>query len=88
MKKEYLLEAVKRGAIGYISEEQYDVGDAISSFIVSDIRKAMPYLAELFFNAPASKLKLIAVGGTKGKTYKTNIWYICSGLYKSTRPND
>lgn len=71
-KKEYLLEAVKRGAIGYISEEQYDVGDAISSFIVSDIRKAMPYLAELFFNAPASKLKLIAVGGTKGKTTTTH----------------
>lgn len=70
-KKEYLLEAVDRGAIGYVSETKYDLSTPIPSLIVSDIRKSMPYLADLYFNSPASKLKLIAVGGTKGKTTTT-----------------
>lgn len=71
-KEEYLKEAIERGAIGYVSEKKYDFADEISSLIVSDVRVAMPYLADLFFNSPSKKIKLIAVGGTKGKTTTTH----------------
>lgn len=71
-KEEYLHEAVNRGAIGYLSEKAYDSVEGIASFIVSDIRLSMPYVADLFFNSPGKQLTLIAVGGTKGKTTTTH----------------
>jgi len=67
-KKDYLNFALSNGAICYVSEKNYGMPN---SMIVSDVRKAMPVLAMLFFdNAPA---KLISVGitGTKGKSTVT-----------------
>lgn len=73
-KETYLQEAIERGAIGYVSEEQYSSGAEIAEFIVTDVRVAMPQLANLYFNSPSEKLRLIGVGGTKGKT--TTVQYI------------
>ena len=67
-KVDYLKEAIKRGAIAYVSEEEYDLEDDIPHFIVSDIRRAIPLLAEVFYHHPQEKLKIVGVGGTKGKT--------------------
>lgn len=69
-KKEYLLEAIKDGAVAYVSEIDYEVD--LPNIIVQDIDQAMAYLAKLFYNDPQSKLKIIAVGGTKGKTTTTH----------------
>lgn len=71
-KKEYLAEAVERGAICYISETKYDV-DA-PYMIVNDIRKAMPLLANMFYCEPWQDLKLVGIGGTKGKS--TSAYYM------------
>lgn len=71
-KEDYLKEAIKRGAIGYVSEQKYELANAIPGLIVTDIRKAMPELADFFFNSPSKQLKIIAVGGTKGKTTTTH----------------
>ncbi len=68
-KEEYLAEAVKNGAICYVSEKKYEnIDKNISYLIVSDIRKAMPSLATMFFNEPAKDLKITGIGGTKGKS--------------------
>src|SRR5699024_9409313 len=67
-KVDYLKEAIKRGAIAYISEEEYDLEDNTPHLTVSDIRLAIPLLAETFYNHPQEKLKIVGVGGTKGKT--------------------
>jgi len=73
-KKEFLNEAIARGAVGYIAEEQYDVADGVPYLLVSDIRKAMAPVAEIFYNNPQEHLKIVGVGGTKGKT--TTAYYI------------
>ena len=65
-KPEYLLSAVENGAVAYVSE--FDLGVEIPFVKVSDVRKAMPYGAKLFYGDPVSKYKLAAVTGTKGKT--------------------
>jgi len=65
-KPEYLLSAVENGAVAYVSE--FDLGVDIPFVKVSDVRKAMPYGAKLFYGDPVSKYKLAAVTGTKGKT--------------------
>jgi len=67
-KVDYLKEAIKRGAIAYVSEEEYDLEDDIPHFIVSDIRRAISLLAEVIYHHPQEKLKIVGVGGTKRKT--------------------
>lgn len=77
-KKEYLAEAVERGAVCFVSEIDYDIvtaeGIDIPKIIVNDIRKAMPILANMFYREPWRDLKLVGVGGTKGKS--TSVYYM------------
>ena len=70
-KMEYLKEAIERGAVGYIAEQEYPLDEEVPHIIVSDIRVAIPLLAEIFYNEPQKKLKIVGVGGTKGKTTTT-----------------
>ena len=70
-KEEYLKNAIGDGAVAYISEREYDEGRNVPAIIVSDIRKAMPVLGDLFYDYPQSKLKITAFGGTKGKSTST-----------------
>ena len=66
-KEEYLHSAIENGATVYISETEYPAAK-VPHIIVSDIRRAMPYLAILFYDDPVSKLKLTGLTGTKGKS--------------------
>lgn len=67
-KVDYLKEALQKGAVGYVSEKPYDLGEDIPYLLVTDIRKAMAPLASIFYNHPQDQIKIIGVGGTKGKT--------------------
>ena len=68
---EYLKNAISDGAVAYISEKEYQEGAGVPAIIVSDIRRAMPYLGDLFYDHPQNKLKITAFGGTKGKSTST-----------------
>lgn len=72
-KEDYLRDAVKKGAMGYISEQRYDLPD-VPYIIVKDIRAAMAPLANLFFNSPWQELNVVGIGGTKGKS--TSAYYM------------
>ena len=76
-KEAYLEDAKERGASVYVSEIIYE-NVSLPYIQVSDIRVAMPYLSELFFNSPEKMLHLTGVGGTKGKS--TTAYYIKSVL--------
>lgn len=73
-KVEYLNEAIKKGAIAYVSEKKFDTMTDVPYFLVDDIRKAMPPLAEKFNNAPWKDLTIVGIGGTKGKS--TSAYYM------------
>lgn len=77
-KQEYLAEAVKSGAVCYISEKKYDLGADIPYIIVKDVRRAMPLIADRFFHSAWKELKMIGIGGTKGKS--TSVYYMKSVL--------
>lgn len=66
-KKAYLEDAVSRGAVGYVSETDYQL-PGVPYLLVKDIRKTMPVLAKKFYCAPDEELKIVALTGTKGKT--------------------
>lgn len=70
-KETYLEEAVKRGAIAYVSEKEYAVGAGIKAFIVDDIREAMKTIAEAFYGPVYEKLNVTGITGTKGKSTTT-----------------
>ena len=77
-KEEYLLEAISHGAICYIAEEKKNVGEDFPYIIVSDIRKALALVSALFYNNPTTKINMIGLTGTKGKS--TTAYYIKSIL--------
>jgi UDP-N-acetylmuramoyl-L-alanyl-D-glutamate--2,6-diaminopimelate ligase len=64
-------EAVKRGAVALIidSDHSYDfLSDALPHIVVTNTRKALPFLSAAFYEDPSTKFELIGITGTNGKT--------------------
>lgn len=72
--KEYLEEAVKRGAVCYVSEKKMDVSGNPACVIVKNIRKAQAVLGAFYYGNPQRRLTLTGITGTKGKT--TTAYYL------------
>ena len=73
-KPEYLLQAVKAGAVCYVSEKPYPEAGEFPHIIVKDIRSAMPDLADSFYCSAWEDIHMIGFGGTKGKS--TSAYYM------------
>lgn len=66
-KKEYLTDAILKGAICYITQDKTLI-DEKNYILVKDIRRTMALLANYFYDFSWKQLILIAVTGTKGKS--------------------
>ena len=62
----YIQDAVKKGAVAVVSQKPSAA--PIPVFQVSDSRKALAVLADHFFGNPSSRLTIIGITGTNGKT--------------------
>ena len=62
----YLKDAIKNGAIVYVSDKKYDID--FPCIIVNDIRNTMSILSEMYFDFPGKNITKIGITGTKGKT--------------------
>lgn len=67
----YLEGAIEKGAVCYVSENNYEGYNDISYIIVNDIRRAMSVLALSFYGNLSEKIKMIGITGTKGKSTTT-----------------
>lgn len=67
-KEDYLNFAMENGALCFVSEKEYAKQNGI---LVSNIRKAMPILASLFYDNAPSKIISVGITGTKGKSTVT-----------------
>ena len=65
-KPEYLDSALRDGAFAYLSEKAYDTGAPY--ILVSNVRLAMPLIANAFYGYPTKRFPLVGITGTKGKT--------------------
>lgn len=70
-------DAVKNGAVALVVEKKL-TNINVPQVLVSDVRAAMGLMASKFFGNPASKLKIVGITGTKGKT--TTSYFIKSIL--------
>ena len=66
----YLEAAVEKGAIAYLSEKAYQEV-SIPCIQVTDVRAAMALLADYYYDHPSSKLHVVGLTGTKGKSSTT-----------------
>jgi UDP-N-acetylmuramoyl-L-alanyl-D-glutamate--2,6-diaminopimelate ligase len=65
---DYILSAVDRGAAAVICERNGFVSQRATKVKVADAREALAAAAAEFYGHPSSKLKVIGVTGTNGKT--------------------
>ena len=76
-KGEFLEMARSRGAVAYASEKPYPECP-LPCLLLSDLRRAMALLADLYYGHPSGRLKVIGFTGTKGKSSAT--YYLKSVL--------
>lgn len=69
----FIDQAIERGAVAVITERSVPPSDGVAMVRVEDARKALAMAASYFFGRPASKLALIGVTGTSGKTTTTKM---------------
>ena len=70
-KREYLDMAAEKGAVACVSGTEYSDFPCMT---VSDIRRAMAVLSNMYYDEPWRKLRLTGFGGTKGKS--TSAYYL------------
>ncbi len=71
----YIETALKKGAKLIIYEDDYHTDIPHTSVKLQDTRKALGILANNFYDNPSSKLKLVGITGTNGKTTTVSLLY-------------
>ncbi len=67
----YAQEAKRRGAVALVIEKEVQGVEGIPLILVPNGRRALALLADRFYGSPSTKLRLIGVTGTEGKTTTT-----------------
>lgn len=70
---DYIESAIKNGAVAVVVENEIPNLFRVTQIIVKNARDAMSNFACVFFGNPATKLKIIGVTGTNGKTTITTM---------------
>jgi len=65
---DYIEDAIKNGVKAIVVSKDVSVSDDITVVKVENVRKILSKLSMRLFNYPQSKMKTIAITGTKGKT--------------------
>ncbi len=69
---DFVQQAVDRGAVAVASEKPVSTDPQVPSIAVANARIFLADVSRLFYGDPASKLKLVGITGTNGKT--TTAW--------------
>ena len=76
----FVAQAIERGATGIVSQEPAPSGTAVAWAQVSDARLALAYLAAAFHGDPSSRMRVVGITGTNGKTTTA---YLLSSIFEA-----
>lgn len=68
----FINDALQKGAMAVITDGEPGISDN-RIHKVQNVRKAMAVMSSAFFGSPSSKIKMIGVTGTNGKTTVTSL---------------
>lgn len=68
---DYAFQAIQNGAVAILSQKPLNVN--VPVVLVKDTKRAMAIIANVFYDHPTTKLGLIGVTGTNGKTTTTHL---------------
>lgn len=71
----FINEAIKKGAVAVVGEEEFKAPSSVSYIQVPDSREAFANLCSSWFDKPSKKMKVIGVTGTDGKTTTADLIY-------------
>ncbi|MBX3350760.1 MAG: UDP-N-acetylmuramoyl-L-alanyl-D-glutamate--2,6-diaminopimelate ligase, partial [Nitrospira sp.] len=71
--------ALSRGAGGVVAQHSMETG-TIPFVCVEDSRRALGFLGSRFYGDPSSRLRMVGVTGTNGKTTTT---YVCKAFLEA-----
>ena len=67
--RKFVQDAERAGAVAVLTDdESIEVSDRVALLIADDLAKATAQVGERFYGDPSSKLKLVGITGTNGKT--------------------
>jgi len=66
--RKFISEATSLGAVAVLTSVDSDIHTEIPLYAVKDLRQVMGSIANRFYDNPSSKLKIIGITGTNGKT--------------------
>jgi UDP-N-acetylmuramoyl-L-alanyl-D-glutamate--2,6-diaminopimelate ligase len=69
----YIGEAVARGAVAIVSEDDADLPEHVTAITVADSSRALSRIAGVFYRAPSHDLTIAGITGTNGKTTVTHM---------------
>ena len=72
---EFISSVIKNGCKVIVAEKKIDVPSDVTLLITDNSHRALAIMATNFYDQPSSKLKLIGITGTNGKTTTTTLLY-------------
>jgi len=65
---DFIIGAIEKGAIALVVEKKIELASRIPQIIVSNTRYALAALSSRFYGEPSSKMTVVGITGTNGKT--------------------
>lgn len=72
---DFIPDVAAKGCAVIVSEESVKVPNGVQLVVVEDTTEALPVVARNFYNEPSTKLKLVGITGTNGKTTTATLLY-------------
>lgn len=73
---EFIEKAISMGAVAIVCEVlPLSISDSVTYYVVKSSSMALGFLASAFYDQPSSKLKLVGITGTNGKTTTATLLY-------------
>ncbi|MDI6689880.1 MAG: UDP-N-acetylmuramoyl-L-alanyl-D-glutamate--2,6-diaminopimelate ligase [Actinomycetota bacterium] len=64
----YIEESITNGAVAIVMENWTEIASPVTRILVPNSRKALAHLSHIFYGRPSSRLTLVGITGTNGKT--------------------